>query len=1104
MAVDIDRLQIQIKADATSADKALGNLATKIGALSTALNGLPVSKINSLSNAVAKLGTSMQVLNSIRVTSFQGLATKINTLANIDSARLNQAANSIHHISNTLSNLGNVSQGAVQISEVAKNIAKLGGKNVTNAIANLPLLTRELNNMLTTLSRSPQVSRNIIDMTNALANLASQGRNISTVTNGMVNGLNRQSRAMNTARRSSFNLASAFGMLYAKYFLVMRAIKAFGRAITSTSDYIEAYNYYNVAFGKIAEEWKGQYEEYGYANAEAYADSFTQRMNESLSKMSGLQVSVGADGTGLLTTTGMKNLGLNIQEVTQYASQLASVTNSVGQTGEVSLIAADAFTKLGADISSLFNIDYASVMGNLQSGLIGQSRALYKYGIDITNATLQTYAYELGLSKAVSEMTQAEKMQLRMIAILDQSKVSWGDLANTINSPSNMLRQFKNNLSEVGNVLGQLFIPIMQKAMPVINGLTIALKDFLVNLASFMGIKLDLGAFGQGFADLEDETGGLSDNLDDIASSAKKATAGLRKFDELNNINISDKNGGGAGALGSSIDLTKEISAAAEEYQKVWNEAYEKMENRAQELSKSFRRLFAPIENIFKNLFKGNFELAGSDFSNLILGITTFFSNAINKVNWEKLGRDIGDFLAGIDWLKIIGNGISLAFDAGKVIAETWFGSFETAPIETAIISGLLLLNFTAIGNKIGTKLSTKIATALATKLGMAGTFTSVGTVLVTAIGASFATALASVGGLGNLLTLDMIGLVGAGGWKVAGLLIGGSIIGGIVASVGGFSFGQWLNEIITGEKIDMSWSEQFKAIKDSFSDGSWKEALSLWRADSKAGLESMSKDLESWLEEHVGKWAGFTFEEAGVALSDFGKTYITEPLKMWGKDISDWWNNDVKPWFTVTKWVELSLGAVNGIKATWNGFKDWWKNTGIYKWWVEDVRPWFTLEKWTDLLSGPIKAFEDFWKDITGWLDGISQKWNNLFGEKGAFMGGAASVVINGGARSIPTQTYATGGFPEDGLFYANHTELVGQFSNGRTAVANNQQITQGIADAVYPAVYNAVVSAMANNGGNTIKIEGDPHGMFKAFVEEWNNESRRTQKNPVPIYSR
>ena len=114
----------------------------------------------------------------------------------------------------------------------------------------------------------------------------------------------------------------------------------------------------------------------GKSTAEEYAESFNERLSEGLKDLSGVQVTIGTDGKGLLTETGMKNLGLNIQEVTQYASQLASVTNSVGQTGEVSLATANAFTKLGADMSSLFNVDYSSVMNNLQSGLIGQSRAL--------------------------------------------------------------------------------------------------------------------------------------------------------------------------------------------------------------------------------------------------------------------------------------------------------------------------------------------------------------------------------------------------------------------------------------------------------------------------------------------------------------------------------------------------------------------------------------------------------------------------------------------------------------------------------------------------------------------------------------------------------
>lgn len=48
----------------------------------------------------------------------------------------------------------------------------------------------------------------------------------------------------------------------------------------------------------------------------------------------------------------------------------------------------------------------------------------------------------------------------------------------------------------------------------------------------------------------------------------------------------------------------------------------------------------------------------------------------------------------------------------------------------------------------------------------------------------------------------------------------------------------------------------------------------------------------------------------------------------------------------------------------------------------------------------------------------------------------------------------FASGGFPEDGLFFANHGELVGKFSNGRTAVANNEQIVDGIRRGVFEAV--------------------------------------------------
>ena len=65
----------------------------------------------------------------------------------------------------------------------------------------------------------------------------------------------------------------------------------------------------------------------------------------------------------------------------------------------------------------------------------------------------------------------------------------------------------------------------------------------------------------------------------------------------------------------------------------------------------------------------------------------------------------------------------------------------------------------------------------------------------------------------------------------------------------------------------------------------------------------------------------------------------------------------------------------------------------------------------------------------------------------------------------------FATGGFPEDGMFMANNGELVGKFTNGKTAVANNEQIVQGIQSGVYRAVKEAMGESN-NNGNNVVQV--------------------------------
>lgn len=683
--MELDSLEVKITGTATKAINSVDKLINQLTRLSTSLATVNGSSLSGLANGVSQLGSAMQNMNA-GTADFTRLAKNITKIGSVDSVALTNTATSLQAVTKAVASISAIPQNATQVTEFAKSLGKLGSKSIENATVNIPKLGNALNGLMTTLSRAPNVSSNVIAMTNALANLASQGSKVGTSSASLQKTLYGVSTSARTATKSSWSLASAIGKFYATYFMVIRGSKKLIEAIKSTTDYIEAFNYQAVAFGKIGSEWDKDYEKYGYDNATAYAESFQSRVNDTLGKLSGLKVNVQG---GLLEESGAKNLGLNIQEITQYASQLASVTNSLGQTGEATTAITKSMTMLAGDISSLFNVDYKTVAQNLQSGLIGQSRALYKYGIDITNATLATYAYNLGISKSVSEMTQMEKQQLRVLAILDQSKVSWGDLANTINSPSNMLRQFSNNMKEVGMVAGQLFIPILSKVMPVVNGVTIAIKRLLVNLASLMGVKIDFESFGQsGYKDTSDGLEDISDGYQNVADSAKKATLSLMGFDEINKLqDDTSSSKGSSGGGGSTIDLTDDIAKAAADYEAAWNKAFANMENSAIAWADRIDKALEPVKKIFRDFAIGDFKMAGQDTSNLVAGILNWFADAIDKVPWFTIGQKMGDFLAGIDWTKVFNAAGKVIVQGLKGAIELYLGILSKAPIETLLIS---------------------------------------------------------------------------------------------------------------------------------------------------------------------------------------------------------------------------------------------------------------------------------------------------------------------------------------------------------------------------------------------------------------------------------
>ena len=203
------------------------------------------------------------------------------------------------------------------------------------------------------------------------------------------------------------------------------------------------------------------------------------------------------------------------------------------------------------------------------------------------------------------------------------------------------------------------------------------------------------------------------------------------------------------------------------------------------------------------------------------------------------------------------------------------------------------------------------------------------------------------------------------------------------------------------------------------------------------------------------------------------------------------------------TKIAEQWLNALGYVDANGDGIYEATENAQSFYNTLKGVGE--VIQKVLDLIMPVVKAmgkelmkqienFIKFLDFITPVISFIADAIKGIVnGVKGLFSkGGMAKLIskLNPVTRFAPA--FATGGFPEDGFFYANSGELVGQFSNGKTAVANNEQIVQGITQGVYTAMmaYNAQTSRQGGNGD--VYLDGKKVG--KVVAKSSHKEMVRT----------
>ncbi len=380
----IDSLVLEISSNSKGAEKALDRLADSLQKLSNSLGGMNTAKFMDISKGIQEMTSSMAGFSAnVKMADFSRVEKGLSKIARIDAGRVSATAASMNTLMRSLNNMTFLNFDTKGLAEVANGIAKLGRGTVTQAAKNIPLLTpalqglarglkglkvdfdissltqlsaaiqklgsksatkaaetnivalgTALRDMMGTLAKAPMVSQNLIQMTNALAQLAAAGGRAGTASRALTNSFNVIPESTKKAKKGFSGFAGAIGKFYATYWLLIRAMGGFRKAIDISSDLTEVQNVVDVTFGEMSDTMND------------FADS------------------------------ALRNYGMSELMAKKIASRFQAMGVSMGFAQDRMTEMSIELTKLTGDMASFYNESQESVAKALQSIFTGETEPL--------------------------------------------------------------------------------------------------------------------------------------------------------------------------------------------------------------------------------------------------------------------------------------------------------------------------------------------------------------------------------------------------------------------------------------------------------------------------------------------------------------------------------------------------------------------------------------------------------------------------------------------------------------------------------------------------------------------------------------------------------
>ncbi len=345
----------------------------------------------------------------------------------------------------------------------------------------------------------------------------------------------------------------------------------------------------------------------------------------------------------------MTSAGLSETMAKRYVGTFGAMSKSFGFSESQAYDMSTALTQLTGDVASFYNISQDLAYIKLKSVFTGETETLKDLGVVMTQSALDQYALANGYGKTTSEMTEQEKVALRLAFVQKQLSAASGDFIRTSDSWANQVRVMQLQLQSLKATVGQGLINIFTPVLKVINVLLGKLATLANAFKSFTELITGKKSSGQtsgsgagltgdasGVQDTADAYGQAADNASKLADStedvadatkdaAKAAKGYLSPLDEINRYSTQDTSStasktpsaSGSGSGGGGTSLPSAVSNV--DYGKVaeGETALDKISKSAEKLAKLLKKLWKPFQDAWKKEGKNTINAANIALSGI-------------------------------------------------------------------------------------------------------------------------------------------------------------------------------------------------------------------------------------------------------------------------------------------------------------------------------------------------------------------------------------------------------------------------------------------------------------------------------------------------------